>query len=123
VFFGSNRLAKSKPKTSEFPAPREKLTSPDHLDMEVSDGIAFLNQQNFNKSYWQPNMEQSKSREASPNENNNCENETQRGFDESKKAVTARRVATLHEDFTGKCKDITSLMLKKVYNHTHKDTS
>jgi hypothetical protein len=68
-------------------------------------------------------MEQSQSREASPNENNNCENEIQRGFDESNKVATARRVSTLHGDFTGKCKDITGLMLNKVFNHTHKDTS
>jgi len=69
-------------------------------------------------------MDQSKSREGSPTEKNNiCENEIQKGFDESKKAATAKRVAALHDDFSGKCKDITSLMLNKVFTHTHKDTS
>jgi len=36
VFFGGKRLSK-KPKTSEFPSPRERLNQPDHLDMNMED--------------------------------------------------------------------------------------
>lgn len=69
-------------------------------------------------------MEHSRSREGSPIEKNNkCKNEIQKGFDEDKKAATAHRVADLHKEFTGKCQDITKLMLNKVQLHNHKDTS
>ena len=68
-------------------------------------------------------MEHSQSREASPSDNNKCGNEIQKGFDENKKAATAQRVFDLHQDFNGKCKDITSLLLNKVETHQHKDTS
>ena len=48
VFFGGKTLPKIKPKTTELSAPREKFSAPDHLDMQVSDGRVFLDQQNFN---------------------------------------------------------------------------
>ena len=50
-------------------------------------------------------MEESKSREDSPKDNSNCENETQRGSDEIETANIDQRAATLHVDFTGTQRD------------------
>jgi hypothetical protein len=113
---------KSKPKTSDNVSPLgtrgERGSIVDNL-MMPSFEENYNQQQDFNKSYWQPNMEFAKSREGSPisgRSDNSRENETLKAFNGEKKAATAARVAELHTEFNMKCKEIKNEMIQKIYN-------